>query len=151
TVLGAAFLMLGFAILPGMAADEKKPGDPKKDIDKKDNPYVPAGRVVGVIESIEESKRSLRVNLGKKMIDPIAQDAYLQAMKACKKARTQQEKISAAQQVQSTQGKLYTSVLELQSTDDVIVRVSQPPAQFDEKGRVKKYTQKELRELKGNS
>jgi hypothetical protein len=40
--------------------------------------------------------------------------------------------------------------VEWQATDDVNVRMPNPPAQFDDKGRVKMYTAKELRELKGN-
>lgn len=149
TILGAALLTIGMIALPLCAADEK--GEKKPAEAKKDNPYVNVGQLVGVIESVEESKRSLRIDMKKKMVDPIAKDAYVEAMKALRKARTQQERIAAAQQVQSAQMKLYTNVLELQTTDDVVVRVAQPPAQFDEKGRVKKYTAKELRELKGNT
>jgi hypothetical protein len=33
--------------------------------------------------------------------------------------------------------------------DDVVVRVAQPPVTFDEKGRIKRYSKKELDELKG--
>lgn len=41
--------------------------------------------------------------------------------------------------------------VEWQSIDDVKVRKPNPPPQFDSKGRVKKrYTRKELRELKGD-
>jgi hypothetical protein len=37
----------------------------------------------------------------------------------------------------------------LQLVDDVKVRVLQPPTRFDDKGRVRKHTSKELKELKG--
>jgi len=37
------------------------------------------------------------------------------------------------------------------STDDVKVRILKPPPAFDDKGNPKKYTRKELRELKGDS
>ncbi len=40
--------------------------------------------------------------------------------------------------------------VELQTTDDVKVRLVNPPVAFDDKGKIKKYTQKELQELKGN-
>ncbi len=43
-----------------------------------------------------------------------------------------------------------TKDVEWQATDDVKVRMLNPPPQFDDKGRVKKYTKKELRELKGD-
>jgi hypothetical protein len=39
---------------------------------------------------------------------------------------------------------------EWQAMDDVKVRSANPPVQFDEKGRVKKLTAKEKKELKGN-
>jgi hypothetical protein len=39
--------------------------------------------------------------------------------------------------------------VELQITDDIKVRVLQPPPEFDEKGRLRKRTAKELKELRG--
>ena len=46
-------------------------------------------------------------------------------------------------------GKNWTN-LELPVHDDVQVRLAQPPAQFDDKGKPKKYTKKELDELRGS-
>jgi hypothetical protein len=39
--------------------------------------------------------------------------------------------------------------VELQVSDDVRVRLANPPPKFDDKGNPKKYTQKELKSLKG--
>src|SRR5439155_20913538 len=39
--------------------------------------------------------------------------------------------------------------IELQATDDMKVRTLQLPLDFDEKGRPKKYTNKEIQELRG--
>jgi hypothetical protein len=39
--------------------------------------------------------------------------------------------------------------VELQATDDLKVRILQPPVDFDEKGRPRRYTAKELKDLKG--
>lgn len=39
--------------------------------------------------------------------------------------------------------------LELQATDELKVRVLQPPADFDDRGRPRRYTKKELKEMKG--
>src|SRR5206468_1383639 len=39
--------------------------------------------------------------------------------------------------------------VELQAADDIKVRIPKPPPAFDDKGRPKKYSEKELRELKG--
>jgi hypothetical protein len=59
--------------------------------------------------------------------------------------------LAAAAQLQAAARDLYVNDVELSAADDVMVRVAHPPATFDEKGRVKKYTKKELRELKGDS
>jgi hypothetical protein len=40
---------------------------------------------------------------------------------------------------------------DLESTADAKVRTQDPPVQYDEKGNVKKYTSKELQDLKGDS
>jgi hypothetical protein len=42
-----------------------------------------------------------------------------------------------------------TLPLELHAADDVKVRLAQPPIEFDAKGNPKKYTAKELKELRG--
>ncbi len=39
--------------------------------------------------------------------------------------------------------------VEWTAADDVKVRMANPPPQFDDKGRLKRYTAKELRELRG--
>jgi hypothetical protein len=39
--------------------------------------------------------------------------------------------------------------IEFQPIDELVVRLGQPPFAVDDKGRVKKYTDKEKRELKG--
>jgi hypothetical protein len=43
-----------------------------------------------------------------------------------------------------------TQDVEWNAIDDVKVRMANPPPQFDDKGRPKRYTRKELRELKGD-
>ena len=52
---------------------------------------------------------------------------------------------------QSDEQKEETKTVELQVGDDMKVRLNDPPVGFDEKGTAKKYTAKELRELKGDS
>ncbi len=144
TLHGIAVLVLGFLVVPGFAADKKK------DIDKKHNGLVPAGRLTGRVVSVEESKRALRVNIGQRTINPVAAAALATAQKAMRSARTKQDRIAAIGQLQAAAKDLYVNDVELTATDDVVVRVAQPPANFDEKGKIKKYTKKELRELKGD-
>jgi hypothetical protein len=52
--------------------------------------------------------------------------------------------------VQVTIAKDKTTDVEWQSIDDVKVRMLNPPPKFDDKGRIKRYTKKELNELKGD-
>jgi hypothetical protein len=52
--------------------------------------------------------------------------------------------------VQVTVAKDKTVDIEWQSIDDVKVRMLNPPPKFDDKGRIKRYTRKELQELKGD-
>src|SRR5579875_2122970 len=59
------------------------------------------------------------------------------------------------QQMLQAQARLYELAtaekeVELTATDDVKVRTKYPPPKFDDKGRPKPYTRKELQELKGN-
>ena len=42
-----------------------------------------------------------------------------------------------------------TKDIEIQAADDVVVRMANPKADFDDKGRIKKYTKKEKAELRG--
>src|SRR5205085_8676554 len=41
--------------------------------------------------------------------------------------------------------------VDVEASDDTVVRAANPPVQFDDKGNVKKYTLKELKALKGDS
>jgi hypothetical protein len=117
--IAAFFLALGI-VLPVLAADEKKP-DAKKDLDKTANAakWVKQGEIVGKIVAVYEGKKALRLQV-------------------------QEPTLNAQLQV-TMQAKDY----ELQTTEDLKVRLSRPPAQFDDKGKVKKYTAKELREMRG--
>jgi hypothetical protein len=59
------------------------------------------------------------------------------------------------QQVLQAQAQLYEMAttqkeVELSAADEYKVRMRNPPPQFDDKGRPKRYTKKELQELKGN-
>jgi hypothetical protein len=55
------------------------------------------------------------------------------------------------QQANMAQLKRESHNIDIEASDEAQVRLKDPPVAFDEKGNVKKYTQKELKELKGDS
>jgi hypothetical protein len=53
------------------------------------------------------------------------------------------------QQRQANAGKKVTKDIDLQADENLIVRVTNPPTEYDDKGNPKKHTKKELEALKG--
>jgi hypothetical protein len=96
----------------------------------------------------------LKLNVG-------AYNSYLQAQVSLQQAARNtnpqsraQAMLSAQVQMARAEATLYqpqslTKEVELQATDDVKVRLARPPEANDDKGKPKKYTAKELKELRG--
>jgi hypothetical protein len=151
----AAFLLVIGLVLPLLAADDK-PADAKKDADKNPNAehYVKAGEITCKIVAVYESKKSLRLqvptlNEGAVRAYAQAEQQYLQALRQ----RNQGSAASALQNMARQEANMVTlgpKEVEVQTTDEVKVRLLHPPVAFDDKGKIKKYTAKELKELKGN-
>jgi hypothetical protein len=154
--VAAFFLAVGF-VLPLLAADEKKAPDPKKDLDK--NPSAPkvnkVGEATGKVVAVYESKKMLRLQvqvpqLNQGAVAAIAQaEAQLQIYAATRNIGGIQ---GAQRTILQNQANLYTlhpKDFELQTTEDLKVRLNNPPPKFDDKGKIKKYTAKELKEMKG--
>jgi hypothetical protein len=160
----AALALLGFVVLPAFAADEKKDVDKKdadkKDVDKKAPELVAAGTVTGKILVVDETKRSLKVQVNVPEINPDEARALAQAQVSLqnaqfeKNAQSRINKIQTAQRdIATHQSKLYRNKhvdVEVTTVEDVKVRMANPPAKFDEKGKVVAYTKDELKELKGD-
>ncbi len=147
-----AFALMGFLpSLPLLGADDKdKKTDPpkndvkktdvkktepakkdepaKKNTDKKDNgkktsvPKMQSGSLLATVVAIVENKKSLRLRV---------KVPYF---------KQNNGKVQLAEKDQE---------VEWTAADDVKVRMANPPPQFDDKGRIKRYTAKELRELRG--
>jgi hypothetical protein len=151
----AAFLLVIGLVLPLLAADDK-PADAKKDADKNPNTehYVKAGEITCKIVAVYESKKSLRLqvptlNEGAVRAYAQAEQQYLQALRQ----RNQGSAASALQNMARQEANMVTlgpKEVEVQTTDEVKVRLLNPPVAFDDKGKIKKYSAKELKELKGN-
>ncbi|HEY7422878.1 MAG TPA: hypothetical protein VH682_01335 [Gemmataceae bacterium] len=128
-----------------------------KDKDANTEKTVKAGVVAGKVMAVIESKKSIRIQVTFQVpkLNPGALQNIQNAQIQLAQATSPQAVINAQNAMAQAQAGLYTmqSVqkdYELQATDDVKVRMHNPPAQFDDKGRIKRYTQKELKELRGN-
>jgi hypothetical protein len=168
-LLALTFLLPAFAVDDKAApkADEpKKPAPTEKDEPKKDAPnpadakgkdapkpeakieskktevpekpepkekLIPLGQLVGKLMRVEGAQRYITIQLTQSYIAPSG------GGRPTGKGRPN----ITAQVKQSTRD------VELQASDDLIVRVANPPTDFDDKGRPKRRTAQELKELKG--
>ncbi len=163
-------LLLGMVVMPASSAQDKaatdKKDDPKADAPKTDAPKPDApkpeepkkehlhkiGPVTGKIVHVDEAKKVLKVSVE---IGPNkgALNELQNAQIAVAQARRPQDLVNAQNRLLKAQANLMVNPekkdIEYPSMDDVKVRMAVPPAAFDDKGNAKKYTQKELDELKG--
>jgi hypothetical protein len=155
----AAFVLTGVLLsLPALSAEDKdKKADPKKAKDANTEKMVKAGVVTGKVMEVIEAKKSIRIQVTLQVpkLNLYALQSIQHAQSQLAQANSPQAMINARYALAQAQAGLYTienvqKVYELQVTDEVKVRMNNPPARFDYKGRIKRYTQKELKELKGN-
>jgi hypothetical protein len=171
-----ALLALTFLVLPALAFDDPKDAKPdakkddkdpktdtKKEIDKKEaektEKRIKDGILRGKILNVDESNRSVRLQLTVPLtkLNEGAVNALAQAqanLQAAALRRDAQGIANANRTIAQESMKIYKieeKKVEIQVTtiDDLKVRQAAPPVQFDDKGKVKKYTTKELNELKG--
>lgn len=132
-----ALLLLGS---PEVGAQKKKVNkDADKDVTTEK--MVRAGVLVGKVEAVYEDKRRIRLQVSVPKLNPQAMQNMVLA-----RARGDIRGMILAKAQMYTMG---TQPIELQAIDDVVVRTAKPREEFDEKGKVKKLTRAELKELKG--
>jgi len=154
-------LLLGILTLPAFA--QKKPkADPSKDLEKgaTSEKMLKAGQLSGKIMAIVESKKALRiqVTVPVQKLNEGAVNGLAQAQQSYQQAALHRDAngmMNAQRDMIRHQANLYTvenrsQDMEVGTIDDVKVRAAQPPEQFDDKGKVKRLTSKELKELKGS-
>jgi hypothetical protein len=162
---GAVLLLVGL-LLSGSLVSAQKKKDLDKDVDKEKEKgtttakMVKAGQLVGKIVGVYESKKAIRLQVAYLVpkLNIGALNAYQQAQLRYQQALLKRDAGGARNaqvQMMQQQRNLYnyerkTKDYELTAIDDVVVRLSKPPEQFDEKGKVKRLTRKELKELKGD-
>jgi hypothetical protein len=172
----AALLTVLMLAAAAFAADKK--ADKKKDPAPKDSSpadykaLADAHTVTGKLLSVGGSDKSLNLRVEYQILQPNAKGAkgqghnnmqhLLREQQQIMRTRNpwvraqklQQFEIDVLRQQNRAAGQTFKTISEhkdfdLQSTADVTVRYQDPPAQYDDKGYLKKYTAAELKEMKG--
>jgi hypothetical protein len=132
--------LLGVASLAS-AGDEKPDAKDKKDAKKEAaekearSKLATAGVVAGKLVRVEGAQKYLTLQVTVPYLQPVATTANVRG----RIVPVVTYRINTASQN-----------IELQASDDMKVRTLQLPVDFDEKGRPKRYSSKELQELKGS-
>jgi hypothetical protein len=150
TIRWIAALALPVMLLTGSLVDAQKKPNPDKDLDK--DKMVKAGTVMGKVMNVYEDKKKVRIQVTIQVLDPAGVQRLAQAKLEMARAGDANAYRNAQNSLLQAQRSLYkneTKEVEVQAADDVVVRMARPKEDFDEKGRLKKYTKKELEELRG--
>ena len=169
-VIGCLGLALALALLPALAAQEKeaKPADKGKDKADKNSPkdkkealdkQVTGGQVLGKVTQYDAERNAFTLEVTLRYAVPntgalnnIAswQVQLAQAAQRGDRNAVVDLQIKIAQEQRNVlQWKEERQNVEFQAADDMKVRLAQPPAQFDDKGRLRRATAKERDDLKG--
>lgn len=151
-----AALAVPAMLLAGAPADAQKMD---KDKDVTTEKMIKAGVLVGKVTAVYEDKRTIRlqVAVAQTKLNPSSLQQLQQAQLDLVSARARGDRngmMSAQRAMVQAQSNLYSvekryQDVELQALDDAVVRTARPRGEFDEKGKLKKLTAKQLKELKG--
>lgn len=160
------FALASAFVVPVIGADDKKDtkkevdplskiGDPLKKIDadiKAKEGWVVVGQFVGKVVNVQSAQKAFTLQVKVKVPNQAAltQIARLQAQAAG--TRDPNSLRSIAQQIAQQQANSVTlqdKDIPLVAHEDVKVRVSEPPTEFNDKGEKKRYTKEEIAKLRG--
>lgn len=160
TISLVAILALPAMLVMSPSADAQGKKGIDKDLDRNSEKMIRAGQVVGKVVAVYEDKRKIRVKISQvvKEINTGSLQSIQNAQVQMAVARARgdyQGMISAQRSMLQARANLYTVKVvhrepEIQVMDDAVIRMRSPRADFDDKGRPKKYTKAELKELKGS-
>lgn len=159
-VLGLVFPVQGV----DKPATDKKPPAPKEKVENPKDKLVASGSVMGTLTAVEGSSKNFTVQVKYKVpvLDQNQYNSYVSWQQELLKAPTIANPTDRANHIQKCQNyltyhqaRLYsaqekTENIELVAGEEMKVRVANPPVAFDDNGKAKKYTTKELKELRGN-
>lgn len=157
-----AALVVPILLLSGPAVNaQKKEKGKKGEAEKEANSekLIRAGVLTGKVAAVYEDKKKIRLSVTVPVttINPGALNSIQQAQLNMMQARARgdaQGMINAQLEMARARATMYQvrnehQDVELTAMDDVVVRTAHPKGSFDEKGKVKKMTKAELKELKG--
>lgn len=150
-------LCLGMGTIFGQDKDKK---DKDKDAEKQaandtgtKEKWNFFSQITVVLKEVRETDKSVVISIQNQVMNPNAQMQISQASMTMRQANTPQARAQAQRALMVAQRAMYTirmEDVELLMKDDVKIRQLTPPEAFDDKGNKKKYTTKELKELKGD-
>jgi hypothetical protein len=157
--LHLAALIVALAVVLPAGADDKKVDPAKLPADQKDaaSKMITAGELTGKLLNVEAAKKT--VNLEVTLTYAVPNLSAIQAIANLKLqlATTRDPNAARSYMVQMAQQeanayqiKKEAHTVDIETADDLKVRMANPPIAFDEKGKPKKYTPAELKELKGD-
>ena len=120
----AVLLLMCLTFSSSFGQDKDKKAEDKNAKSDPKEKWIPAGQVVAVLKEVRESDKSVVLSIQTRG------SYYNPKQKSLVPAKMED--------------------IELLLKDDVKIRQANPPEAFDDKGRPKKYTVKELKELKGD-
>jgi hypothetical protein len=151
--------LLALAVVVPLRADDKKPAPGKLPADKKEaaDKMIAAGEITGKLLNVEPNKKSFTVQVPVKVAvpNPGAMQQMVNLQMQMSLPMPPAQRMQLLMQMQQQQANLVQIKEELQSVDvdsaeDVKVRVPNPPVEFDEKGKPKAYTKAQLKEMNGD-
>jgi hypothetical protein len=158
-ILHLAGLLVVLALVLPVGADDKKPDPGKMPANNKDaaSKMITAGELSGKLLNVEAAKKT--INLEVTLAYAVPNVGEIQALANAKLALATTRDPNAARQymvqIAQHEANLYqikkeSHTVDVETADDLKVRMNNPPIAFDEKGKPKKYTAAELKELKGD-
>jgi hypothetical protein len=143
-------LLVGLILAAAVGAADKD--DKKKDDKKKDDTII-AGQVTGQVAHVESAGKGFRINVQVPVPDPAAMLSVANLQRQLAMTTTPQDRFNVMRQIavqQQNMTRMEMRPLDLEPAEGMIVRLKNPPVAVDDNGKVKRYTQKELKELKGD-
>ena len=149
----AALAFLALIVTGSLVEAQKKPDtDKDKDVDKNTDKMIKAGTVSGKVMAVYEDKKKIRLQVAVPVLDPNGLQRVVNARLEMARARDPNAMRAAQYSLVQAQASLYKNEnkdVEIQASDEVVVRMARPKEDFDEKGKPKKYTKKEKEEMRG--
>jgi hypothetical protein len=157
TLVLASLVALLF-VLP-VRADDKKADPAKMPADKKEatDKMIAAGEITGKLLNVEPNKKAFTVQVTVKLPvpNPGAMQNLMNLQMQLSRPMPAAQRMQLMMQLQQQQANLVqikqeNQSIDIDSTDDIKVRIPNPPVEFDEKGKPKVYTKDQLKEMKGD-